>query len=901
MSLILAHQDEVSIECGAKTLLDRVIQLLRKAPTPELPTILTVAAEEVRKFLATDRVKIYKFQADGSGEVVAESLEKSRLPSLLGLHFPADDIPDYARKLFVTARMRVITDVEMGTAGKSGSQDLGHAFEEISYQPIDPCHAEYLTAMGVKSSLVVPLLHNEALWGLLVSHHAQAYVFEKAKLEDVQRVTDLLSVAIAQADLLDRAREKADGEASINRISAAFPSLQKALEATVEVFQGSGGRLYIRTDAFNFHKSQPEHDAVRLYTCGVGPVLSELSMFPMMEQYQIWQQYFRSTDHPLWAIADLYRTPELRTLQSAFRSTAIRSILMIPLFDRDRIVGYLSVFRDEIETEKLWAGRIDSDRRQELPRASFEAWKQTQTGQVQGWTVSELRLAQALSGQFSTAVRQSEMDKQLRFVNSTLEKQVEERTAQLKQAFDRQQSLFAGVAKIRESLDLKTIFQTSTQEVRKLLQTDRVAVYRFHPNWDGEFLNDFESCRPQWKNVGRFGEQTVWNDTYLQETQGGCYRHHQNLVVDDVHQMNFSSCHLDVLQQFQIEAFITVPIFLGQDLWGILGVYQHTAPRTWEAEDVRFLEQIAAQMSVTLQQAHLLDRTQQQADQLEQMLAHLQNTQTQLVQTEKMSSLGQLVAGIAHEINNPVNFIYGNLIHTDAYVQDILDLLQLYQKHVHQPHADIIQQVQEVELEFLVQDLPKMLSSMKVGAERIRQIVKSLRNFSRLDEAECKDVDLHEGIDSTLAILQHQLKAQSDRSEIHVVKEYSHLPLVECYAGQLNQVFMNILSNAIDAITQRYGSESDPYEGKITISTEIVEKHNSQYAVIRIADNGLGIPDSIKARIFDPFFTTKPIGKGTGLGLSISYQIIVDKHSGTFECQSQFGQGTQFEISIPVR
>lgn len=905
MTLILTRLAGANVDRYSPMPIDRVIGLIRQAPTPELQTILTVAAEETRRFLDTDRVKIYQFQADGSGKVVAESLNDSRLPSLLGLHFPADDIPQYARDLFVKARMRSVVDVTTRQIAQSLQNDpesKARSFTDLRYRPIDPCHAEYLTAMGVKSSLVVPLFHNDLLWGLLVSHHADSREIAEAQLEEVQRVTDLLCVAIAQADLLDLAREKADRETKLNRIGITFPDLQQALEETVRAFEGSGGRLYVKTSAFDFHTAESSGDSQRLYTCGVQPVLSEGSMFPTLEQYHFWDRYFQEGDRDVWAIADLYRTPELRVLQSAFRATAIRSILTIALRQNHQIVGYISIFRDAIDTETLWAGRVDPDGRQELPRASFEAWKQTQTGQVRSWTASELKLVRVLGDRFSTAVEQYELHQQLSRLNATLEKQVEERTEQLKQAFNRQQALFEGVAKIRESLDLKAIFQTTTREVRNLLNADRVSVYRFHADWTGEFLNEFESCDESWKNIGRFGESLVWNDSYLQETQGGRYRQARNLMVEDVGRANFSPCHLEMLQQFQIRAFATVPIFVGPNLWGILGVYQHTDVRTWEAEDVRFLEQIAAQMGVTIQQANLLDRTQQQAEQLEQTISHLQATQAQLVQTEKMSSLGQLVAGIAHEINNPVNFIYGNLVYTDTYVKDIVNLLGLYQQHVDRPHPDIIQAMEDVELEFLVRDLPKILSSMRLGADRIRQIVRSLRNFSRLDEAERKNVDLHEGIESTLLILQHRIQSKSDRSEIQSIRNYSSLPLVECYAGQMNQVFMNILSNAIDAIEQRYHTEREPEAGVITIETEMIEKQDhGQYAAIRITDNGVGIPDAVKARIFDPFFTTKPIGSGTGLGLSISYQIIVDRHGGTFECRSQLGRGTQFEIAIPIR
>jgi PAS domain S-box-containing protein len=292
----------------------------------------------------------------------------------------------------------------------------------------------------------------------------------------------------------------------------------------------------------------------------------------------------------------------------------------------------------------------------------------------------------------------------------------------------------------------------------------------------------------------------------------------------------------------------------------------------------------------------------QQATELERALKELQSAQAQLIQSEKMSSLGQLVAGVAHEINNPVNFIYGNLIHLDNYTQDLLALIQIYQQEYSTSSTNILNLIEEIDLDFLQEDLPKTLNSMKVGAQRIREIVLTLRNFSRLDEAEMKPVDIHEGIESTLLILQNALKETSAHPEIKVVKEYGSLPLVECYAGQLNQVFMNILTNAIDALRQHEAQylqrKQEKYPSCITIHTSYEE--NSQIA-IRIEDNGPGMSPEVKNRLFDPFFTTKPVGKGTGLGLSICYQIIVDKHSGQLQCISQPGQGTAFLIKIPVK
>jgi len=296
-----------------------------------------------------------------------------------------------------------------------------------------------------------------------------------------------------------------------------------------------------------------------------------------------------------------------------------------------------------------------------------------------------------------------------------------------------------------------------------------------------------------------------------------------------------------------------------------------------------------------------LERT-AKSKQLEQTLAELQQTQAQLVQTEKMSSLGLLVAGIAHEINNPVNFIGGNLHHANQYTNDLLGLVARYQKHYPQLCPEILEYLEMIEFDFLIDDLPKLLSSMKTGAERIIEIVQNLRNFSRLDESEMKPVNIHEGIDSTLLILQSRLKARPNSPQIQVVKNYGNLPLVECYAGQLNQVFMNILANAIDAL-ESYNQErsyQDAVDNPSIIKIVTQISHSDKILVI-IGDNGPGMTEEVKKQLFDPFFTTKPVGKGTGLGLSISYQIVVDKHKGLIRCESAPGRGTEFVIEIPLR
>ncbi|WP_416674736.1 ATP-binding protein [Egbenema bharatensis] len=320
-------------------------------------------------------------------------------------------------------------------------------------------------------------------------------------------------------------------------------------------------------------------------------------------------------------------------------------------------------------------------------------------------------------------------------------------------------------------------------------------------------------------------------------------------------------------------------------------------------DELDILELLIQHMAEQLQTSfeELEQRVADRTEALSTTLTQLKQSQLQLVQNEKMSSLGQLVAGVAHEINNPVNFIHGNVSHVDTYARDLLNLVHLYDKHFPEPPPAIQAEIEAIDLKFLEADLEKALQSMLIGTDRIREIVQSLRNFSRLDESEVKDVDIHEGIDSTITILQNRLKAKGDRPSIQIIKEYGILPLVECYAGQLNQVFMNLLSNAIDALEERDRLRSIE-EIKAEPSTIRIWSGKVRNRIaIHISDNGTGMSEAVRSQIFDPFFTTKPVGKGTGMGLSISYQIVTDRHNGRLWCESTPGKGTKFIIEIPTR
>ncbi len=486
-----------------------------------------------------------------------------------------------------------------------------------------------------------------------------------------------------------------------------------------------------------------------------------------------------------------------------------------------------------------------------------------------------------------------------------VEEELSQSEAKFRELAQREALLNRLAGQIRSSLDLNTILETAVHEIRNLLQIDRCFFLWYRPDentpvW--EFVQEarssvFPSILGYRVSVTTFGPLTtrVFNKEITRVDNA-------RALTDPVEQKFFFT--------IGYTALLALPIHTTSGEIGVVCCAHSSGSRPWRDSEVELLRAVADQIAIAIDQAQLLHQThlaavtaQEQATKLEQTLRELRQAQAQLVQSEKMSSLGQTVAGVAHEINNPINFIYGNLTHAHQYAQDLLNLIQLYQEYYPDPAVAIQASMEEIDLDFIKEDLPKILSSMKIGADRIREIVLSLRNFSRLDEAEMKEVDIHEGLNNTLLILAHRLKAkQPEHPSIQVVRDYGNLPPVHCYAGQLNQVFMNILTNAIEAI-EDYHKTRSPEELKkkpntIWICTDVVDNN---HVIILIGDNGPGMTEEVRNKLFDPFFTTKPVGSGTGLGMSISYQIVVEKHKGQLECISAPDQGTTFLIQIPIQ
>ncbi|MCC5899677.1 MAG: GAF domain-containing protein [Phormidium sp. BM_Day4_Bin.17] len=471
-------------------------------------------------------------------------------------------------------------------------------------------------------------------------------------------------------------------------------------------------------------------------------------------------------------------------------------------------------------------------------------------------------------------------------VLTCLARQQSEKTSLARELLERYQEidLFYEIStQVTASLDLNQLAQLVLREVENTLPSSAAAIW---------LLDEDDR---QLRLLSQLGITLPWsNPLPLEQTiLGAVLQGGQGEIVNDV-DCDRRSMPMDR----PISSLLCVPLHVQSRIIGLMAVV-HDQGTVYDAEHLKLLTLFSVQTAIAIDKALLYQQSrrtalnaQKQAQQLQETLEELQQAQAHLVQSEKMSSLGQMVAGIAHEINNPVNFINGNLDHARNYTQDLLELINLYRQCYPQAQPEIEDLIQEIDLDFLEKDLPKLIRSMKMGIERIQEIVLSLKNFSRIDRDRPQLADLHVSLDSTLLILNHRIKAKGDRPEVQINCNYQDLPEVECYAGQLNQVFINTVANAIDAM-----EEANIEHPTLWLRTKL---QDNRWAIVEIADNGPGMSEEVRSQIYDPFFTTKALGKGTGLGLAISRQIIVEKHYGRLLCDSSPGGGTLFSIWIPL-
>ncbi|MEH1925042.1 GAF domain-containing sensor histidine kinase [Nostoc sp.] len=781
----------------------------------DIETIFKTTTQEIRKLLQADRVAIFSFNPDWSGNFVAESFTEG-WTALVGLE-PA--IAD--------------TYLQQTQGGRYVNNET-FIVNDIYQAGLTDCHITLLEQFQAKAFATAPILQGDQLWGIIATYqNSSPREWQSYEVESLSKIGTQIGVAVRHHKLLAYAQYQAEQQKTLTSV---ITRIRESLDLDT-IFQTTvtEARQMLQADRVAVFRFDPQKD-------WEGEFISE-DFVPECNSViaeKVYDYCFGENFAHLYAqgrvnaIADIYQGKFPGCYVQILGKFQVRANMVAPLLKKGELWGLLCIHQCT------------------APRY---------------WQPSEIEFASQIAEQLGVALKQDSYLKQVQMQVVQLAEATER-----EKAMERQELLAATIDKIRQSLDIKTIFRTTTQAVRELLEVERIAIYRFNPDWSGKFVAD--SFKDGWKPVIQVQPMIIetFEDT------------------DDDNELPRN------------ETF--VPIREGEKLWGLLVAYQNSQPRYWKEEEINLLAQVGVQLGIAIQQAELLEQTKRQTLELTQTLQELKQTQTRLIQGEKMAGLGQLLAGVAHEINNPISFIFGNLIHLDEYTQELLKVVKLYRENS-SLLPNVKEKIDKTDLDFLIEDLPKTLESMKVGTERICEIVLSLRNFSRTDEAELKPVDIHEGLDSTLLILGHRLKNNNERPAIEIVKEYADLHLLECYPAQLNQVFMNLLSNSIDALEEKFKTIQQRYLKlsqmcpriplTIWISTQAV---NNQI-VIRIADNGLGIPEEVRSHIFDPFFTTKAPGKGTGLGLSISYQIIVEKHHGQIKCSSKPGEGTEFLIEIP--
>ncbi|MHC5936577.1 ATP-binding protein [Nostoc sp.] len=876
-----------------EALLHRMMNRIRQSL--ELPAILSGTVAEVRTFLGTDRVKVYRFDADASGEVVAESVNCDRLPSLLGQHFPAEDIPLEARKLFLKARQRSIVDVAAQQIGLSPLDSLETTEpldqNNMRFRLVDPCHVEYLTSMGVQSSLVVPILHRDQLWGLLVSHHSSPRQVSERELQVVQLVADQLSIAIAQNTLLEQTRAQADQEATINRVAKLLHSmtemqLQQALELTVFALQSAGGRIYIAP--------QNPGEAAQVFSCGdwgmgergggraggaggdegdkennrcpmpnarcpMSHAQCPMAYAPILfEEHPGWQEWLNmeatvGKGKLVWAITDLHRAALQSDLAQAFFDAGIRSLLVICLQYRQQILGYLSIFRHEIDTETLWARRPDrNNARHQRPVQSFEAWRELKRSQAQEWKTAEIELAQALGSHFAMAIHQYELYQKVHVLNADLQRDIEER----KQA---EKKISALNAELEERVQERTaeLQRANERLLREMSEREQALRDRQQTQASLERLSRQSELILNSAGEGIYGLNSQGNITFVNPAAA-------RMLLSGVKELKNHFMH---------------------------GIVKHSqpdgAPYCWEENPIRATLETGAVQHISDDIFYRCDGSKfpveyvstpirEQGDIVGAVVIFKDITERQIVERMK----DEFVSVVSHELRTPLTSI-----------RSALGLLA---------RGSLNDQPKKSQ---------RMLEIAFDNTNRLVRLINDILDIERINSGKatmykqtCNAADLmSQAVD--------EMRAMAERAEIKL--ELTPLS-VQLWADsdRIIQTLTNLLSNAIKFSSPGFTVWlSAQVETRKEINTEVTKGISSSSdpchssILFQLKDQGRGIPEDKLEKIFDRFQQVDASNSrhqgGTGLGLAICRSII-QQHGGQIWAESILGEGSTFYFTLPI-
>ena len=842
-------------------LLHRMINRIRHSL--ELSEILTGTVAEVRSFLGTDRVKVYRFHPDGSGEVVAESIHQRRLPSLIGQRFPAEDIPPQARELFLRARQRSIVDVANQQIGLSplDCPDTGNplAAEDIRFRPVDPCHVDYLTAMGVRSSVVVPILHQnerqrDQLWGLLVSHHATPRHITAQELQVVQLVADQVSIAIAQSTLLDQTRRRAEQEATINRVSWLLHSmtetqLPQALGLTVNALKGSGGRLYIAAGG----NGQPE----QLFTVGeqpgdrlthdstiqIGDSTLKVETHPQWQSWLDTQVAVTEVEH-VWAIADVATSGVSPELAISFQTAKICSLLVVSLQYRQQRLGYLSVFRPAIDIETLWARRVDrDDPRQLRPRQSFAAWLEVKPAQSQEWAFADLELAQALGRHFGMAIHQSRLYQQVYALNADLEQDIQER----KQAEIKISALNAELEQrvLERTAELQRI---NTELLHEISERERALQERQQVRDSLDRLSRQNELILNSAGEGIYGLNLQGETTFVNPAAARLLgREVEELIAQWMHPLlNHSKPDGTPYQWTETPIYATLTT----------GVVQHvTEDLFWRQDGTSFpVEYVSTPI-------------QAQGTIMGAVVVFKDVTERQLMERMK----DEFVSVVSHELRTPLTSI-----------RTALGMLT-------QGHLDTQPEKRQ-----------RMVEIAFSNTNRLVRLINDILDLERIkfgktvmQKRSCTVADLVlQSVDA--------MRAMAEKAEITLTVN-AIAAQVWVDPDRIIQTLTNLLSNAIKFSPQ--GSTVAVIAEVAPPSAQPPTEHEPEMIRIAVQDQGKGIPVDKLEAIFERFEQLDASNAGhqggTGLGLTIC-RSIVQQNGGHIWAESTVGEGSTFYVTLPL-